>query len=158
MLFAFIHSFSIYWHLVYANAPPSEFTVCWENQQNSLYILLSLCYLVSFYTHVYYLFPSLDCEAHEGRDWVYILTIQAGPTTRETFICEAVEWRKVIFWRHEEDKMGAQRRDAFLSTRCDGRLIGQKGIKSQVRVEARGSHEERGRRLPEQATESTEWV
>lgn len=54
--------------------------------------------------------------------------------------------------------MGAQRRDAFLSTRCEGRLIGHKGIESQVRVAARGSHEERGRRLPEQATESTEWV
>lgn len=68
-----------------------------KNQQNSLYILLSSCYLVSFYTHVYYLFPSLHCEAHEGRDWVYILTIQAGPTARETLICETVERRKVIF-------------------------------------------------------------
>jgi len=54
-----------------------------SDRKKPLYILSSYS-LVSFYIPIYNLSPQLECEPHEGRNWVYIFTIRAGPTARET--------------------------------------------------------------------------
>lgn len=109
-----------------------------KSDQRNLYVSLSLHYLASFYMHVYYLSPQLEYEPGEGRDHVYILSIQAGTTAGEEFTkcLWLVKGGKQYFKGINRIKMGTRRRDAFLSTGCGGRWIDQKGIKEDMRMEA----------------------
>jgi hypothetical protein len=55
----------------------------------------------------------LECEPHEGRDCVCILTVLERPTTGEALVSAE---------RYFRDKTGAQRRDAFFHIGLMGKV------------------------------------
>lgn len=63
-------------------APARVHSVLGKSARPKPLYIRSSYFLVSFYIPVYNLSPQLECEPHEGRTWVSILTIRAGETLR----------------------------------------------------------------------------